>query len=307
MRPGRTSAGIGGFTLIEILIVIAVVAVLIGILLPALGRARESARLLGCVSNVRSQGQLVALYASEHGGAMPPRLYWRTFETGAGAIQSERALVNSFLASWAGEPFPFENGLAFATPTGVWRCPDSDGEGATGTRATHNGELHHAPNQFMFGFLDLDETTGYGYASVDAVSGWNARYGGRGWTQMHRFGGTSDLIMLMDNVSTWIVTHSHIDAREFYRRAWNVPTDPFSDGVLGTANENTGSHQGLGRRPAVFADGHAESMPDGASYWQGDAGVYRARGTSIEEPLYESEVRHLMWFVERGERVRDHE
>jgi prepilin-type N-terminal cleavage/methylation domain-containing protein/prepilin-type processing-associated H-X9-DG protein len=53
------------FTLIELLVVIAIIALLIGILLPALGRARESARTTKCQADVRSIGLTMTLYAND--------------------------------------------------------------------------------------------------------------------------------------------------------------------------------------------------------------------------------------------------
>ncbi|MGC8541514.1 MAG: prepilin-type N-terminal cleavage/methylation domain-containing protein [Phycisphaerae bacterium] len=61
-----------GFTLVELLTVIAVIAILIALLLPALNQARLLANRIVCASNLRSIGQANTLYASQNNGLYPP-------------------------------------------------------------------------------------------------------------------------------------------------------------------------------------------------------------------------------------------
>jgi prepilin-type N-terminal cleavage/methylation domain-containing protein/prepilin-type processing-associated H-X9-DG protein len=61
-----------GFTLVELLVVIGIIALLVSILLPSLSAAREQARTTKCMSNLRSIGQAMAAYAAENKGALVP-------------------------------------------------------------------------------------------------------------------------------------------------------------------------------------------------------------------------------------------
>lgn len=62
---------LGAFSLVEILVSIGIVAVLIAILLPVLGRVREHSRRSACASNLHRLGQAFAAYASENRGWIP--------------------------------------------------------------------------------------------------------------------------------------------------------------------------------------------------------------------------------------------
>ena len=59
------------FTLVELLVVIGIIAVLVGLLLPALARARERARAVQCLSNLHQLGLAAYAYAATHQGSLP--------------------------------------------------------------------------------------------------------------------------------------------------------------------------------------------------------------------------------------------
>lgn len=73
------------FTLIELLIVVAIIAILAGLLLPALSKAREKTRSVNCKSNLKQIGTSVVSYCADYKGMIPCAIYtasspWHSFE-----------------------------------------------------------------------------------------------------------------------------------------------------------------------------------------------------------------------------------
>src|SRR5438552_168998 len=77
MQASRSSAR-RGFTLIELLVVIAIIAILAAILFPVFARAREAARKISCLSNVKQLGTASVMYHTDYDGAYPDsRQFWQ--------------------------------------------------------------------------------------------------------------------------------------------------------------------------------------------------------------------------------------
>jgi prepilin-type N-terminal cleavage/methylation domain-containing protein len=101
------------FSLVELLVVIGIIAVLVAILLPAMGRAREQARQTQCASQLRQLGQAFHLYANANAGWLPLWGGWHTYPDGANADDSPGL-------AWTEELAP-----QFARPDApVYNCPD---------------------------------------------------------------------------------------------------------------------------------------------------------------------------------------
>jgi prepilin-type processing-associated H-X9-DG protein/prepilin-type N-terminal cleavage/methylation domain-containing protein len=78
------------FTLVELLVVIGIIAVLIGVLLPALGKARAQANLTACMANLRTIGQTILMYAGSHKDSLPYG-FWDGSAPNVNAFDSNRA------------------------------------------------------------------------------------------------------------------------------------------------------------------------------------------------------------------------
>ncbi len=112
-RTSETGAG-QGFTLTELMVVMGLIAMLISLLLPVMGKTRAAARSAVCLSNLRQMGTTWSMYLSESKGRLPdyvwstpfaPDVSWRGYWLGI--LDNYKVRGDSLLCPSADEPIPY--------------------------------------------------------------------------------------------------------------------------------------------------------------------------------------------------------
>lgn len=183
---GATSS-MRAFTLIELLISIAVIAILIGLLAPQLAGARSSARQVVCSSNLRQLAIAWTMYADDYGGRVMPLAYFEAVDIGAGdriywwgsdgsmsgRIDHDRGFISPYLDDSLRERSIYE---CPAEPWGGYRA-----QGRTG---------------------DITSTYGYNgyYLSPLKTPGWRQQIGGQIWKRVDIIRDPSSLFLFADTL-----------------------------------------------------------------------------------------------------------
>lgn len=147
------------FTLVELLVVIGIIALLISILLPAMGRARAQAQSVSCLANLRSIGQSINLYAAANRGSLPYG-YWDGIgpdgvEQGAGNNSSDwQLLLMSGALGKGGSTYGTQSGADASKLQQMFVCPSASTERASSPALRVERRLHYASHPRLMPRLD---------------------------------------------------------------------------------------------------------------------------------------------------------
>ena len=259
-----------GFTLVELLVVIGIIALLVSILLPALNRARQHAQTIQCLSNMRQIGAACMMYSNNNNGVIIP-LDYRDLTVPAGPNgYSASDFWPTILVAMNYLSYPPATTKDIVGMSTVFHCPSGLDEykastsvtsglptsrkDADGTMAVQVTSKHLDPGLIVYVWYALNGTTGTDKTiPVHRIPDDSGNYY---WPRVTSFSNPTELVMMFDGIAAnhMSVNANRVSARHEYQNFTNL----------------------------LFFDGHGESvrtkdLPGG----DGNAGIGAAAVTTF--------------------------
>jgi len=146
MQRGKLSA----FTLIELLVVIAIIAILAAILFPVFAQARESARQISCLSNMKQMGTAMTMYAQDYDERFAPE----RIENATPGACPECCNPASNIVGWRTVTYPYVKNYQ------VWQCLSNPNRDLPTEEGDKHFKVSYGTNGVLNSFYGLDAATG---------------------------------------------------------------------------------------------------------------------------------------------------
>jgi len=255
------------FTLIELLLVIVVIAILAAMLLPALNRAKRTARILVCMSNMKELAKGMTLYAVEYDYTWPMHTKTTLNESYPNQIWNDRTSTYSNLGYVKSEWLDLFSELVLSNSNIGW-CPFERWD-----KPTQLGGLYYSNSSTTIYNDEKGDLVVIGYGRLAGFSPIDhlTTDSGMGWTDTdnsqtdyapYNVGRSDDVILVentWNNISQSLDAHADNPAEKGH--IWKPHITKYNENNVGYADGHVETHRHTGMTQTgggnwYFADGH---------------------------------------------------
>ncbi len=267
MRHSSPRARRAGFTLVELLVVIGIIAILIAILLPALQAARKQADRVKCLAALQQIGLAYMMYANDNQGYWPMTIHQYPSPDGTPPATRDKRWVH-FISKYVNGnrelnsegKNPTEHGTIKDTNNVLWGCPSWRRTGFVNGNLTLNSDFHNGYSMNIYTFTPAPIRMQNGYATWVYRAGTGPGLGANGWYyKQSQWKRAAERALVMDSI--------HVNTSVVPQWPWwTPPTGPMPqvpNALIFNMDFNRHGKVDIGNGPLVpsmnmlFCDGHA--------------------------------------------------